>query len=328
MSHREDDLGFRPARGIGNPHLQTILAYGLGGRRPSPAKAEVWPFSDGESLDVVVLPVRPSAPCVLVLHGLEGSARAPYVRGLLAGVAARGWNGVAVSFPSCGPTPSPQGRLYHSGRTEGLSEVLTLVRRRHPEVPVGAVGFSMGGNILLKWLGEEGARASLVASVAVSVPFDLGMCAARLDGAGFFSFIYRERFLRSLRRKALQRLAGHGGPFSREEVTAVQSFAAFDEVVTARVFGFASARDYWERNSSAAFLARVTVPTLAIAAADDPFVPATAIPQAAFASNPALTLALSERGGHVGFLGGSVLRPRFWAEEKALAFLARHVSSV
>jgi len=324
-----DDLApapFQPARGLSNPHLQTVLAYLLRKSVKLPVRHELWRLPDGETLDVKTLPPQPGRPCVVVLHGLEGSSEAPYVRGLLAQVEARGWNGLALCFPSCGPTPSPSGRLYHSGRTEELALAMALVRERYPEVPLAAVGFSMGGNILFKWLGEQGTSAPLAAAVGISVPFDLALCAARLDGRGFFSFLYRQRFLISLRRKALRRLQAHGGPFTREELRRVGSFRAFDDAVTARLFGFAGADDYWQRNSSASFLRAVAIPALALAAEDDPFIPPAALPREAFLDNPRLKLEVSRHGGHVGFLGGALPRLHFWAEERALAFLAPYLT--
>src|SRR4051812_14166778 len=207
---------FLPARLLGHAHAQTIWPYFMRRLPQLPTVREVWDLPDGDVLDVVRLPERPGQPLVLLLHGLEGSADAPYVRGMFSVLHREGWNAVAISMPSCGPSPSRHGRLYHSGKTDEVDLVMERLAARYPDVPRGAVGFSMGGNMLFKWLGERGDTAPVTAAVGLSVPFDLGVCARGLDGPGFFSFVYRERFLRSLRRKARRTLEAHGGPYTRE----------------------------------------------------------------------------------------------------------------
>jgi uncharacterized protein len=244
---------------------------------------------------------------------------------LLAAVDGLGWNAAAVSFRSCGPTPVVGRRLYHSGDTGDLPLLVERLRARWPGVPLGAVGFSMGGNILLKWLGEEGEGAPLDAGVAVSVPFDLAACAAALDGPGFFAAIYRRRFLRTLRRKALVLAARFPGALDAEAVRACDTFAGYDELVTAPLFGFASAADYWARCSSAAFLARIRRPVRLISAEDDPIVPGVTIPRAAIAANPQLDGRLLARGGHVGFVTGG-WRRAYAVDALALEFLAPRLS--
>jgi predicted alpha/beta-fold hydrolase len=315
---------FAPARLLGHHHAQTIwpALFRRGG--PRAVTAERWPTPDGESLDVELLPDRAGRPGVLVLHGLEGSARAPYVRGLLAAVEARGWNGAAVSFRSCGSTPVAGMRLYHSGDTRDLPMLVERLRARWPGSPLGAVGFSMGGNILLKWLGEEGEGAPLGAAVAVSVPFDLGACARALDGPGFFPALYRERFLRSLRRKALAVAARFPGTLDAAAIRACRTFARFDDLVTAPLFGFTGAADYWARCSSAGFLHRIRRPTRLVSAEDDPIVPGHTLPREAIAANPILDGRLLARGGHVGFVAGG---GQYAIDGLALEFLAERLSA-
>lgn len=320
-----DHERFRPARLLGHPHAQTIWPA-LFRRAPRPTlTAEVWPMPDGESLDVDLLPARPGRPGVLVLHGLESSARAPYVRGILAAVAARGWNGAAFSFPSCGPTPCRGTRLYHSGDTRDLPAVTERLAARWRPAAFAAVGFSLGGNVLLKWLGEDQARSPLAAAVAVSVPFDLAACAGAVDAPGFFSGIYRRRFLRSLRGKGLAVARLRPGLLDPRAVRACRTFAAFDEAVTSRLFGFAGAADYWAQASSAPYLPRIRRPTLILNAEDDPLVPAHTLPRAAIAANPFLEARFSPRGGHVGFVAGSPWRPIYFVDEAAARFLAPHL---
>ncbi len=318
---RDRGRAFSPAWALGHRHAQTIWPA-LFRRVAAPAVvAEVWRTSDGEALDLDLLPDRPGRPGVLVLHGLEGSSRSGYVRGLLSAAHARGWNAAAVNARSCGTSPLVGPRLYHSGDTRDLLLVTERLRARWGG-PLGAVGFSMGGNVLLKWLGEMGDAATLDAAVAVSVPYDLGACAAALDGPGLFSALYRGRFLRTLRRKALGVADRHPGALDPEAVRRCRTFADYDHLVTAPLFGFRDAADYWTSCSSAAFLPRVRRPTLLAFAADDPIVPVAAFPRAAVDANPALSAWLTPSGGHVGFVSGTLWRPIYEIDARALEFLA------
>jgi predicted alpha/beta-fold hydrolase len=281
-----------------------------------------------DGLDVLVLPTRPGQPGVVVLHGLEARAESTYMRGLLAAIQAAGWNGVAVSFPSCGPSAERQRGLYHAGKTDDLAAILDRARSHWHTDVLGAIGVSLGGNVLLKYLGETGQAARLAAGVTISVPYDLAVCAARLDAPGALRWLYRERFLRSLRRKARRvaaRPASPLGGLTHGDIARIRTFADFDERVTAPLFGFADARAYWRQCSSLAFLPDIARPTLLVSARDDPFVDPDCLPMAAVAANPALQLWLSEQGGHVGFVSGSVLRPEFVAERLAIQFLAAHL---
>ena len=291
---------------------------------PAPRVAtvrETWETADGDVLDLDFLPFRPGRPGVLVLHGLEGSSRASYIRRMLRGADALGWNGAGLNFRSCGPSTQRFPRSYHSGETGDLRLVVERLLGRWGGVPLAVIGFSLGGNVVLKYLGEEGERAIVAAAVAVSTPYDLGAAAAALDSPGFFPWIYRTRFLRSLQRKTARALARFPGAVDAAKLAAVRSFTDFDDAVTAPLHGFRDARDYWARSSSSAFVPRIRVPTLLISSEDDPIAPGTSIPRAAIAANPVLTLVSTSRGGHVGFVEGFPFRPRFGAEREAFAFL-------
>lgn len=313
-----EPLEFAPS--FTHRHLQTV--FGTLFRRPPRLRtnSEVWTTEDGDLLDVDLLPERAGAPGVIVLHGLEGSSHAHYVRGTLARIASGGLNGAALNFRSCGPSPHRFVRTYHSGFTEDLDAVAARLAARWG-APLGAIGFSLGGNVLLKWLGERGAESPVSAAAAVSVPYDLAACARSLDGGGFWAGLYRGRFLRTLKKKALAAGRRFPGALDLDAVAAARTFAEFDECVTARANGFAGARDYWERSSSARFLAAIRRPTLLLSAEDDPFIPPAAIPRETIGKNPMLSLALFPHGGHVGFVEGW-LRPSFAAERLAVAFVS------
>ena len=319
---------FVPARFLASGHAQTIFPFFFR-RLPRQARAtEIWPLSDGERLAVHLLPLRAQRPGVLVVHGLEGSSESPYVRGMLARIARAGWNGAAFDLRSCGRLARRDLRsrtAYHAGQTADLAFVIERLRARWGQAPLAAVGFSLGGNMLLKWLGETGETSPLRAAVAVSPPYDLAAGAARVDGPGVWSAGYRTFFMLSLRRKALAMAREQPQRLDLRAVRRCRNFADFDAHVTARLHGFDSAEDYWARASCGPFLPAIRRPTLLVSAEDDPIVPADSIPRPVIAANPALTLWLTPGGGHVGFVAGSPWRPRYVAEDAAMGYLARQL---
>jgi hypothetical protein len=180
----------------------------------------------------------------------------------------------------------------------------------------------------VKYLGERGEDlpAELRGAAAISVPFDLAASARAIDGPGFWNRVYRERFMRRLRAKALEKARRFPGALDAAALARARTFAEFDALVTARIFGFASAEDYWRRSSSGPFLAGVRRPLLALSSLDDPIVPAESIPVAAARANPHVTLETTEAGGHVAFVAGAPFWPSFWAERRAVEFLAALVA--
>jgi hypothetical protein len=278
---------------------------------------------DGDFVDVDWLGPA-GAPTVVVLHGLEGSIESPYAASLLRSLGRAGLRGALLHFRGCSGEPNRRLRQYHSGETGDLACVVGRVAGEVPGRPVLLAGFSLGGNQIVKWLGERGEALppEVRAAAAVSVPFDLAACARALDGAGFWPWVYRERFLRRLRRKARAKAALHPGAFDLDAVLRSRTFAEYDDLVTAPIHGFAGAGDYWRRSGAAAFLPGVRRPLLLISAADDPLVPATALPVEAARANPSVTLEVTSAGGHVGFVGGAPWRREFWAEGRVLDFLA------
>jgi hypothetical protein len=314
---------FRPAPWLPGGDLPTVWASVARPFPRPPYRRERWELPDGDFLDVDRLSGSPGSPLLVISHGLEGSSGASYVRYAAAAAARRGLSVAAWNFRGCSGEPNRLLRQYHSGDTGDVAQVVARVAAAEPGRPVLLLGFSLGGNQIVKWLGEEGDRLPAVvrAAAAVSVPFDLVACAGALDAPGFWPWIYRERFLRRLRRKAEEKARSHPGAIDLPAVLRARTFAEYDELVTARIHGFAGARDYWTRCGSGQFLGGVRRPLLLISAEDDPFVPASSIPREAARRNPAVTLEVTPGGGHVAFVTGSPLRPRYWAEERALDFL-------
>jgi uncharacterized protein len=311
---------FRPAWWLPGPHAQTIAGRLL--RRPRlPAfRRERVDTPDGDFVDLDFAPGgRADAPLVLVLHGLEGSARRGYAIHTYDQLARHGLRAVGLNFRSCSGEPNRVARLYHSGETDDLRFILAELARRGDPASA-AIGFSLGGNALLKFLGEEGNGAPIRAAGAVSVPYDLAAGADELDRTRMGRF-YTRRFLAPLVAKANAKAALLRDHCDLERVRSARSFREFDDAATAPIHGFADAADYYARSSSAFFLERIRIPTLLVHAADDPFLPAAALPRAAIDANPCLETAFTAGGGHVGFVTGPPWAPRFWAEETVAEYV-------
>ena len=319
------DTHYRPAWWVPGRHARTIWGK-LVRRIPVVAtRREQWDTPDGDVLDIERLDAAPGQPRMVLLHGLEGTVRSHYVQGTLAEVARRGWGADLVLFRSCGGTLNLTRRFYHSGETGDLAFVIERVMREFPGTPLVMAGFSLGGNVLLKYLGEHGdaVPAAVRAAVAVSVPFDLDRGASHIDRG--FARLYQASFMKSLKRKAYAKLEQYPGLYDRDRLDAVRSIRDFDELVTAPLHGFTSAIDYYTRSSALRYLHGIRRPTLLLSAVDDPFLPPAVLDdvRAEARANPALTIEFVPEGGHVGFISGTVpWRPVYYAERRVAGFLA------
>lgn len=260
------------------------------------------------------------APIVLILHGLEGSSRSPYARGQLDALAACGLRAGVMHFRTCSGEMNRAARTYHSGETTDIDFVTRMIKAREPDTPLLTVGYSLGGNVLLKWLSEQGPNAPVLAAVAVSVPYDLGGCADRLEQG--FSRIYARHLLRSLKHKIAAKLALMPNlNVNREGLRRARTLREFDEHVTAPLHGFSGASDYYTRSSSRQYLKRIECPTLLLHAMDDPFMTPEVLPESDELSSNA-HMEISERGGHVGFVSASSSRhPTWWLEHRIPHYL-------
>jgi len=294
-----------------------------------PLRRERWETPDDDFIDLDFLEpslgeAKGKASTVLFLHGLEGSSRSSYILGMLSGLWAIGWRGVALNFRSCSGEINRQARFYHSGETSDIDWLLRQLLQLYPESPFFVVGFSLGGNALLKWLGEQGSRipSALQAAVAISVPFDLGVAAHRIDHG--FGRIYGRTFLRTLKKKAIAKERLHPGLVDPESVRKLSSYLEFDDQVTAPIHGFRNAKDYWFQCSSKRFLSEIRCRTLILHAEDDPFLPAPYLPTEAWGQSKWLQAEVTGTGGHVGFVEGKApWAARYWAEARALRFMKR-----
>ena len=316
---------FRPAWWCRSLHMQTIWGSLL---RPAPKvrlTRQRWETPDGDFLDLDWTDGTPGTPILLVLHGLEGSSRSKQVLGLLAAARQEGWRGVGMNFRSCSGEPNRLRRSYHGGETSDLTWVIQRITAESPNSPILCAGLSLGGNVLLKYLGEQGESlpSSVRAAVAVSAPFDLARSAHALEHG--FSRFYMRRLVRSLKAKTRAKLQKYPDLVDRKKLAVARTLTQFDDAVTAPVHGFRDADDYWRQSSSAAFLPKIRRPTLLINARDDPFLPETALPREAVEKNRFLTAEFPLHGGHLGFIaGGPPGRPVCWAEEEAIRFLKNY----
>jgi predicted alpha/beta-fold hydrolase len=315
-------MSFQPAPWLRNCHLQTLWGP-LFRRRRLPLRRERFETHDGDFVDLDWLDAPAGTPLLLVLHGLEGSARSHYVAGLVRRAASAGWRAVAVHFRSCSGENNRLRRFYHAGDTGDLDEVLRALVAREPRVVMGAVGVSIGGNVLLKWLGEqeEAVPPHLVAAATISVPFNLVPCAKALD-TGLCRVLYTSSFMRTFKAKLREKARRYPGFVDVRAALRARTFAEYDRVVTAPLGGFTDAMDYWVRASSAPWLSRVRRPALLLNALDDPFVPLQALPDPRTLP-PWIVTEFPRHGGHVGFIEGRwPWAADSWAERRAMEFLA------
>lgn len=305
------------------PHRQTIIGRAFRSTCRFPYVRRRIDTPDGDFLDLDGAGKTTGGPIVIVLHGLEGSARSGYAVQTCSLVASRGMRPVALNFRSCSGEPNRTARSYHSGETGDLRLVVELLRRENPGIPIAAIGYSLGGNALLCYLGESG-RGSLDAAVAVSVPFDLAGSARKLEtGMGR---IYAGHFLRSLKVKIREK-AARFPEAARLEASALgaRTIRGVDDAWTAPIHGYRNAAHYYEACSSLGRLDAIRTPTLLIQAEDDPFLPSGVVNRVRRIENPFLAHEFTRQGGHLGYLGASP-SVRLWAEARAVHWLANSLT--
>ncbi|MFM8333333.1 MAG: hydrolase [Candidatus Methylumidiphilus sp.] len=322
---------FKPAWWLRNAHGQTLWPALCRRLRPPTTRRERLATVDGDFIDLDWCGAA-DGPLIILLHGLTGSSRSGYVLGMQRALLRHGWGSVALNFRGCGGEPNNTARCYHSGDTADVDYLYKTLRQRHPRAALAAVGFSLGGNVLLKWLGEAGGRLDVSAAVAVSVPLLLDVCSTRMDRG--FSTVYRNQLLRELKayihgKHAHLRRAGRHDEADKlarlGDLAPVRSFWEYDRQVVAGLYGFKDAHDYYAQSSSRQYLKSIATPTLIIQARDDPFMTEAVLPGAAELSAQ-VRLEASLGGGHVGFIAGRwPWKPEYWLERRIPAFLAEHL---
>ncbi len=322
---------FKPAWWLSNSHLQTIYPALLR-RVPDPPEhhRERLTTPDDDFIDIDFCGAG-NQPLIILLHGLTGSAQSGYIKGLQSALFKQGLRSAALNFRGCSGQSNNRARCYHSGETEDIQFLYQTLRQREPETPFGAVGFSLGGNVLLKWLGEQADQRTLFAAVAISVPLLLGICATKLDTG--FSKLYRDNLLSEFKtymHSKLQHLERIGQSQEAVKIKAlgdlsgIRSFWQYDDQVVAKLHGFKDVHDYYRRSSSRQYLKSISVPTLLIQALDDPFMTQEVLPSPGEISRQ-VQLELTRHGGHVGFISGRMpFKPQYWLEQRIAEFLLEH----
>jgi predicted alpha/beta-fold hydrolase len=324
------EIIYSPAWWIPGGHLQTLWGKLFRRQAAAPTVLERWDTPDGDFVELYRLQSAIGAPRVVLLHGLEGTIRSHYAQGLLNEAARRGWGADLLIFRSCGSEPNLTRRFYHSGETTDAAFVLDRISREHPTSPLAIAGVSLGGNVLLKLLGERGTDLPphLQAAAAISVPFDLSRSSRRI-GRGFSRF-YQKFFLSSLQRKAQEKAERFPDLAAANRISQIRTLEDFDNLITGPLHGFLDAQDYYRKSSSLPWLERIRINTLLLSAVDDPMLPPEVLDEVRDVArrNPNLHLEFVERGGHAGFITGSwPWRPFYYAEYRVGEFFAGQFAS-
>lgn len=308
-------MSYRAPRWLPTGHLQTIYPA-LCIAKPSVAyRRERWHSMDGDFVDVDFVDGEPGKPLVVMFHGLEGSSHSHYARSLMAALQARGWSGAVPHFRGCSGEPNLAPRFYHSGDAGEVDWIIRKLRARHGGI-LYAAGVSLGGNALLRWLGESQQQAAIVdAAAAVSAPLDLTRGGQALSRG--LNMLYTRMFLQTLKPKCLAKLEQFPGLFDKDALLRARDLYDFDNVVTAPLHGYRDTDDYWHRASARHVLEDITVPTLVLNARNDPFLPGIHLPAKASA---AVTLEYPEHGGHAGFAAGPWPGRIDWLPQRILRF--------
>lgn len=335
-------------------HLQTIIASLLSKGSEIKYRRERWELNDGDFIDVdwaeklsgnslthnlaehrrddlvtssdplTSGPTEQQKPVVVIFHGLEGNSQSQYAKSLMGAALAKGWHGAVIHFRGCSGEPNRLPRVYYAGDSVEIETMLSRVRSIYPDNPIYAVGYSLGGNALLKWLGEFGNSSTLNISkaVVVSAPIDLKASAVSLDN-GLNRILYTPAFVDSMRPKALALSKRFPGLLDDQRINHAKTIHDIDNAVTSVLYGAKDATDYYRKNASKPFLKNITLPTLIINAKNDPFMPPQFLPTADEVSE-SVTLDYQEEGGHVGFYSPFVNSENSWLPSRIMEFLEDH----
>lgn len=309
---------FKPAWWLKNSHMQTLWPQVTRYHAKIKMRKERFELRDGDFLDLVWAG-EGDGPIVVVLHGIGGSIKSPYATGTLKAIADTGCRGVLMHFRGSSGEPNRHFRTYDASDTNDLQEFIISLMKKEPNTPLAAVGFSLGANVLLKWLGETRQYNPFKVAVAVSVPFVIEKVLSRVRKG--FSRFYHKMILQQLRDEILDKFKQKDAPFDIDSFKQVNDIHDFNRLFVVPVHGYLSPEDYYQRASCRQYLRNIEVPTLIIHAEDDPFTNLDIIPTEEELS-PFITLELSKTGGHVGFISGNIPGvAEYWLEKRIPEFL-------
>jgi predicted alpha/beta-fold hydrolase len=312
-------MNYISPRWLPGGHLQTIYPAKFLTTPAVNYRRERWDTPDGDFIDIDFVDGLASQPFVVMFHGLEGSSNSHYAKALMAHVASLGWSGAVPHFRGCSGELNLAPRFYHSGDSQEIDWILRRLEKNRPAGTSGkfyATGVSLGGNALLRWLGESQHQAEFIdAACAISAPLDLAAGGAALSRG--FNLIYTRVFLETLKPKCDRKLGQFPGLFDRDSMQNARDLYAFDNIVTAPLHGYRNTEDYWNRASAKHILSDITVPTLVLNAENDPFLPKQHLPSVASSH---VTLDYQRHGGHVGFTTGALPGQLNWLPERIVNF--------
>jgi predicted alpha/beta-fold hydrolase len=317
---------FSPAWWLKNPHCQTIAAKFFRRGHTINTTNETLELPDGDFVDLAwTEKVSPSCsrPIVAVLHGLEGSKNSHYAKGMLSAIKAQGWIGVLMHFRGCSGRPNRMAKSYHSGQTCDVDYFSQYLADTYPAAKKAIIGFSLGGNVLTKYLAEQKQNIYQAAGV-ICAPLDLSSCCDRINQG--FSRVYQKYLVDMLRASTIEKINENLlNNIDRNHLDKVRSIREFDQMVTAPVNGFRDANHYYQQASGRDVLQQITTPCLIIHASDDPFLCHENITAIGVLPEQ-LTFEISAHGGHVGFITGkNPLKPQFWLEQRIPEFFTRYL---
>lgn len=313
---------FVPAWWLPSAHLQTIFPVFYFAQKKFPTRVERFELPDGDYIDGIWTD-KSSGPTVILLHGLQGSPNSHYINSLMSAIYSEtNWNALALSFRGCGTEKQRQFRQYHSGDTEDIKFILNLIKQRNPQHPVAMVGFSLGGNILLKLFGELKYNNLCETGIAISPPFDIARSAQYMNNQGILGQFYERTFLSDIKHGLANKFHYPLHPETLEtSLSDIQTLADLDAKITAPSLGFESVDEYYFDSSSINYLKHIKKPTLVILALNDPIIDYSHLPEEDQLSKQ-VELEIYPEGGHVGFVSGNIQAPEQWLNKRILVHLS------
>lgn len=310
---------FNPGKFIRNPHWQSMWPTFITWSKPElTVNRQRIELDDGDFIDLDWCSENREAPIIILLHGVTGSINSPYFKYLIPILVENNWCPVIMYYRGYSGDHNRLNIMTHAGKTDDFAYIVQSLQTRFPTHHIAAIGFSQGANMLLKYLGEQGNKTPLSCAIAVSPPFQLRSISNRIRHG--ISRFYQWYLLRELKTFYLKKFQYRPSNINIEKLTQCDSFWQFDDVVTAPINGFPSAVDYYRYASCARYLPQISIPTLIIHAKDDTIMTPDIIPEEDEIS-PSTTLELSEHGGHLGFVAGSLFKPQFWLNDRIPEFL-------
>jgi predicted alpha/beta-fold hydrolase len=320
---------FQPSFFFKNRHIQTLYSSFFRKIPEHNFSIERFELSDGDFIDCYWYNKQTkehNKPIVLLFHGLGGSYKSPYIQGTMSELNSNGFESVVVHFRSCSGVMNRLAKSYHSGKTDDALEFINSLKSRFKNSKLFCIGYSLGGNMLLKLLGELKENSPITAAISVSAPLELESCADAIDGG--FSKIYQTHLLNNLNESLREKCETHDMlsliNLNKKNIKNIKTFWEFDSAYTAPIHGFDSAQDYYTKSSSKQFLKHIKTNTLIIHSTDDPFMTPKILPNKNEVSS-SVELEIYENGGHVGFIEGSIFKPKFWLEKRVVKYFKHFI---